>query len=205
MLMMGCFMLWQNHNSVKVQPRVSLVLTLPLLPSQNFSWLGLPWQSLLWKLLSCVLPSSLPTKNHTATKASEGEPASKTFNYNAVIGELLYLSHHTHPVIFFILECAHYSFQPTGCDELVLHFIGHYLKGVMNKVLIMSLKTTAQIDLYLNVDFSSLYVHENSQDPQCDCSHTSYIISVLWLSGLLGIMSPDQHQIIYCGGQVCHS
>jgi hypothetical protein len=116
--------------------------------------------------------------------------ASSTFNYAAVISMLLYLSGHSRPdIAFAVHQCAWYTFQPTQRHELALICIGHYLKGTMDKGLILAPSDDARVDCFPDADFAGLYGHEDSQDPHCACSCTGFVIlafgcSVLWKSRL---------------------
>ena len=61
-------------------------------------------------------------------KDADGNPASGSFNYTAVVGMLLYLSGHSRPdIAFAVHQYARYTFKPTRRHELVLIWIGRYL------------------------------------------------------------------------------
>ena len=82
---------------------------------------------------------STHAKSAPLPKDSEGDPASGAFNYAAVVGMLLYLSGHSRPdIAFAVHQCARYTFRPTRKHELALIRIGRYLKGTMDKGLILS-------------------------------------------------------------------
>ncbi|KAL7483296.1 hypothetical protein ACHAW6_008946 [Cyclotella cf. meneghiniana] len=103
---------------------------------------------------------------------------------------LLYLSGHSCPdIAFAVHQCARYTFHPTRRHELALVRIGRYLKGTMNKGLVMSPSLHPRVDCYPDADFAGLYGHEDSRDPHCARSHTGYVIlafgcPVLWRSRL---------------------
>jgi hypothetical protein len=64
-------------------------------------------------------------------------PASGQINYASVIGMLLYLGH-SHPNIAFAThQCACYTFAPKQLHEDALKLIGRYLKGTLDKGLIL--------------------------------------------------------------------
>jgi hypothetical protein len=123
-------------------------------------------------------------------KDIDGEPASGTFNYPAVFGMMLYLCGHSRPdIAFAVHQCARYTFKPTRRHELALIRIGRYLKGTLDKGLIMQPCHEPRIDCYPDADFAGLYGYEDSQDPHCARSRTGYIIlafncPVLWRSKL---------------------
>jgi len=116
---------------------------------------------------------------------------------------LLYLSGHSRPdIAFAVHQCARYTFHPTRCHELVLIHIGRYLKGTMDKGLIMSPSTQPRVDCYPDADFAGLYGHEDSLDPHCARSRTGYVIlafgcPVLWRSRLQTEMALSTMEVEY--------
>eukprot|EP00804_Cyclotella_cryptica_P021080 CCRYP_019381-RA/>CCRYP_019381-RA protein AED:0.27 eAED:0.27 QI:0/0/0/0.66/0.5/0.33/3/0/652 len=177
---------WETWSPV-VQQKGSSVLMSPviLLPAVSLSLrLGLR-NALLKRWDYAAAPPRL-----SAHPDSEGDLASGAFNYAAVVGMLLYLSGHSHPdIAFAVHQCARYTFRPTQKHELALIRIGRYLKGTMDKGLILSPSDEARIDCFPDADFAGLYGHEDSQDPHCARSRTGFVIlafgcPVLWKSRL---------------------
>ena len=131
---------------------------------------------------------STPAEKAPLPKDADGAPASESFNYVAVVGMLLYLSGHSRPdIAFAVHQCARYTFRPTRRHELALVRIGRYLKGTMDKGLIMSPSDEPRIDCFPDADFAGLYGYEDVQDPHCARSRTGYVIlafgcPVLWSS-----------------------
>jgi hypothetical protein len=131
-----------------------------------------------------------PAETFPLPKDVEGEPAVGNFNYASVVGMLLYLSGHSRPdIAFAVHQCARYTFKPTRRHEQALVRIGRYLKGTMNRGLILSPTDSPDIDCYPDADFAGLYGHEDAQDPHCARSRTGYIIMafgcpILWKSRL---------------------
>ncbi len=111
-------------------------------------------------------------------------------NYASVIGMLLYLTGRSHlDCAFATNQCACYTFALTQKHECALIQIGHYLKGTLDKGLILSPSNTLHIDCYPGADFVGLWKYEDSQDPHYVCSWTGYIITlaqcpILWSSKL---------------------
>jgi hypothetical protein len=133
---------------------------------------------------------STPAEAAPLPKDVDGAPSSGNFNYAAVIGMMLYLSGHSRPdIAFAVHQCARYTFNPTRRHEIALIRIGRYLKGTMNRGLIMTPSEEPKVDCYPDADFAGLYGHENAQDPHCARSRTGYVIlafgcPVLWRSKL---------------------
>jgi hypothetical protein len=125
------------------------------------------------------LNSSLSTKISTPAETSPlpkdalGEPAAGNINYPAVIGMLLYLSGHSRPdIAFAVHQCARYTFKPTRRHKQALVRIGRYLKGTMDKGLIMTPTSHPCVDCYPDADFAGLWGHEDPHDPHCARSRT---------------------------------
>ena len=101
---------------------------------------------------------------------------------------MLYLCSHSRPdIAFAVQQCARYTFKPTRRNELALIRISRYLKGTLDKGLIMKPCNEPRIDCYPDADFDGLNGYEDSQDPHCARSGTSYI----QLSSTLAIQTTD--------------
>ena len=133
---------------------------------------------------------STPAENAPLPKDINGAPCAGNFNYAAVVGMLLYLSGHSRPdIAFAVHQCARYTFNPTRRHELALIRIGRYLKGTMERGMIMTPTVEPRVDCYPDADFAGLYGHEDVQDPHCARSRTGYVIlafgcPILWKSKL---------------------
>jgi hypothetical protein len=145
-----------------------------------------------------------PAETSPLPKDVNGDPPSATFNYAAVVGMLLYLSGHSRPdIAFAVHQCARYTFNPTRRHELALIRIGRYLKGTMDRGLILSPTDSPNIDCYPDADFAGLWGHEDPQDPHCVRSRTGYVIlafgcPVLWRSLLQTCISQSTMESEYC-------
>ena len=88
-------------------------------------------------------PNDTPAVNGTLPKDENGEDCDANFNYACVLCMVLYLQGHTHPDISFTVnQCAHYAFRPKKSHEEAIKRIGRYLKGTMDKGIIMTLQDT---------------------------------------------------------------
>ena len=133
---------------------------------------------------------STPAETSALPKDADGEMASGAINYPSVVGMLLYLSGHSRPdIAFAVHQCARYTFQPRLKHEIALKRIGRYLKGTVDKGIIMSPSDDMGIECYPDADFAGLWSHENPQDPHCARSRTGFVIRVaqcpvIWASKL---------------------
>ena len=125
-------------------------------------------------------------------KDLDGDPAEGAFNYASVIGMMWYLYGHSRPDLgFAVSQCARFSFCPKRSHELALIRIGQYLKGTIDKGLILKPMSTDrfQMDVYVDVDFMGKYGSERRDDPDNVKSRTGYVIllndcPIIWGSKL---------------------
>jgi hypothetical protein len=93
-----------------------------------------------------------------------------------VIGMLLYLGHSCPDIAIATHQCACYTFAPKQSHENALKRIGHYLKGTLDKGLILTPSDDLKIDCYPDTDFAGLWNHNDKNDPHCIRSPTGYVI-----------------------------
>ena len=132
---------------------------------------------------------STPAEKAALPRDKDGEPATGSFNYKSVVGMLHYLNHTRPDCAFAIHQVARYTFEPKKSHEVAVKRIGRYLKGTMDKGLILEPSDDLSIDCYPDADFAGLWGHEHPQDPHCVKSRTGYVITlagcpVLWVSKL---------------------
>ena len=123
----------------------------------------------------------------------DGENAHEIYNYASVAGMMQYLQGHSRPDISFaVSQVSRYTFGPKRSHELAIERIGRYLKGTIDKGLILkpNLKeTTFKIDVYVDAAFASGWGTELGSNPDSVKSRTGYIVevmgcSVIWCSKL---------------------
>jgi len=123
----------------------------------------------------------------------EGERAHELYNFASVAGMLQYLQGHSRPDISFaVSQISRYTFGPKRSHELALERIGRYLKGTIEKGLILKPNLTEsefKIDVYVDAAFASGWGTELGTNPESVKSRTGFIIevmgcSVIWCSKL---------------------
>jgi hypothetical protein len=123
----------------------------------------------------------------------EGEHAHGLYNFASVAGMLQYLQGHSRPDISFaVSQISRYTFGPKRSHELALERIGRYLKGTIEKGLILKpdlTETEFKIDVYVDAAFASGWGTELGINPDSVKSRTGFIIevmgcSVIWCSKL---------------------
>ena len=76
----------------------------------------------------------------------------------------------THPdIALAVHQCASYMLTPTLHHEATLKHIERYLKGTMDKGLILTPTDKLQVDCFPDADFAGLYGYEDVQDSHCAC------------------------------------
>ena len=132
---------------------------------------------------------STPAEQAALPRDPDGDPATEVFNYPSVIGMLHYLNHTRPDCAFAVHQCARYTFEPKKSHEAAVKRIGRYLKGTMDKGLILDPSDDLSLDCYPDADFAGLWGHEHPQDPHCARSRTGFVITlagcpVVWSSKL---------------------
>ena len=132
---------------------------------------------------------STPAEQAALPRDKDGSRASGSINYPSVIGMLHYLGHTRPDCAFAIHQCARYTFEPKALHEAAVKQIERYLKGTMDKGIVLNPRDDYGIDCYPDADFAGLWGHEHPQDPHCARSRTGYVITlagcpILWVSKL---------------------
>ena len=81
---------------------------------------------------------STPAEQSPLPRDVDGEPATGCFNYPSIIGMLHYLNRTWPDCAFAIYQCVRYTFEPKKSHEDAVKQIGRYLKGTMDKGLILN-------------------------------------------------------------------
>jgi len=136
-----------------------------------------------------IKPKRLPSKDYLPID-EHGEPAHETFNYPSVLGQINYLQGHSRPDITMAAsQCARYIHRTKRSHELALIQIGKYLKGTIDKGIILrpSDDDNLQLDVYVDAAFACGWRTELGTNPDSVKSRTGYIIEVancpvIWVS-----------------------
>ena len=121
---------------------------------------------------------------------AQGKPFDEKWEYASVMGMLLYLSSNTRiDIQFAVHQCARFTHVPKASHAEAIKRICRYLKGTLDKGVIMKPGTDPKLDCYADADFAGLWNVESDQDPVCVKSRTGYVIMfascpVTWVSKL---------------------
>lgn len=124
------------------------------------------------------------------TKDEDGEAPDCTFNYSSVVGMLQYLQGHSRPdITYAVSQCARFVHSPKRSHEAALMRLGQYLKGTIEKGLVLRPGGKLTIDCFVDADFAGLWPYEDKSDPTCVKSRTGFVIClsdcpIVWCSKL---------------------
>ena len=129
-----------------------------------------------------------------------------SFNYRRVIGKLLFLEKSTRPDLSYAVhQCARFSHDPKQVHGEAVKRIGRYLKGTMDKGLIMKPDSTKLLDLHVDAAFAGDWDQEiAASDPATAQSRHGYILSscgipLLWASQMQSIIALSTTEAEYIG------
>ena len=119
---------------------------------------------------------------------THGDPFVESWQYNSVIGMLMYLSANTRPdIAYAVHQAARFSHAPRNSHAVAVRRILRYLQKT--KTMGITLKPTSdqRVDCYVDADFAGLFAIENNEDPISVKSRTGYVIlykgsPLLWVS-----------------------
>ena len=154
-----------------------------------------------WVVEALFLDKNSPTSTIVRTPATaylpiddDGEPALGIYNYASVVGMLNYLQGHSWiGTTFAVSQVARYVHSPKRSHELALKRIGKYLKGTLDKSLILKpiplKEQQLSISVFVDPAFACGWGTEQGTNPESMKSRTGYIIeamgcSVVWCSKL---------------------
>ncbi|CAJ1961247.1 unnamed protein product [Cylindrotheca closterium] len=134
-----------------------------------------------------------PTPAHVDPLAidAEGDLPDGLYNYASVVGMLLYLSGHSRPdICFAVSQVARFIHGNRRSHEVAIERIGQYLKGTMDKGLILTPREDFDIDCYVDADFAGLWNVEEHTNPESVRSRAGYAICIcgcpiIWKSQLM--------------------
>jgi hypothetical protein len=125
--------------------------------------------------ISHLPPKRTPAKVGVLSSDPEGDPPNCTFNYASVIGMMGYFQSNSRPdIIFAVSQCARFTNSPRRSHEQALERIGQYLKGTMDKGLLLhptKFSETFTTDVFVDADFAGGWGYERS----CFCQKPNWI------------------------------
>ncbi|KAL7565608.1 hypothetical protein ACA910_018970 [Epithemia clementina (nom. ined.)] len=128
--------------------------------------------------LSDSRPKATPA-TRTYGKCEDSPPLNAEYNYQSVVGMLMYLGNNSRPdLAFAIHQCARFSANPRAPHGEALKQIGRYLQATPTKGLILKPTKRLNLDCYVDADFAGIWGNEDAQDTACVRSRTGFIITL---------------------------
>ena len=138
-----------------------------------------------------VNPKPTPTMSDKPLGTDQNGAAPEgRFQYDSVIGMLMYLAANSRPdIAFAVHQCARFTHCTRQLHEQAVIRICRYLKGTATEGLIFKPTKDIRVDCYVDADFAGLWGAEDPQDPVCVKSWTGYVVTIancplLWVSKL---------------------
>ena len=209
----------ERHMTLEAEDEVAGFLGVHISRNSTTGEVTLTQEGLTRRIITALGCDDLPAVSTPADdvlgKDEDGEPATCTFNYASVIGMLWYLYGHSRPDIgFAVSQAARFSFNTKRSHELALIRLGQYLKGTVDKGMILKPMSTNsfKMDAYVDSDFMGLYGKEKRTDPTNVKSRTGFVICIndcpiIWSSKLqesvaLSTMMAEYYALSTCMREV---
>lgn len=148
-------------------------------------------------------PKHTPASAIPLVKDEDGEMPDCTFNYSSVVGMLQYLQGHSRPdITYAVSQCARFVHSPKRIHEEALMRIGQYLKGTVDKGLILRPSGKLTVDCFVDADFAGMWPYEDKNDPTCVKSRTGFVIClsdcpIVWSSKLQQMIATSTMEAEY--------
>lgn len=117
-----------------------------------------------------------------------GEPFSESWQYDSIIGMLMYLANNTRPdIAYAVHQAARFTHHPRHSHAAGIKRIIRYLKKTKTQGLILCPQANHRVDCYVDSDFAGLFSVEDKHTPVSVKSRTGYVITyrgapLLWVS-----------------------
>jgi hypothetical protein len=185
----------QEQMDLEVEDDVAGFLGVDVQRNADNTTVTMTQKGLIERIVKALGCESLPIKKTPAEHDAlgtdkEGEPPQEAFNYASVIGMLQYLHAHTRPdLTFAVSQCARFIHNTKRSHEIALLRIGQYLRGTMNKGLVLRPNTELGIDCFVDADFAGTWGSEDVHEPISVKSRTGYVLClsgcpIVWVSKL---------------------
>jgi hypothetical protein len=118
----------------------------------------------------------------------DGPPFKEDWQYDAVIGMLMYLAGNTRPdIAYAVHQAARFTHGTRNSHAAGIKRILRYLQKTRTEGLWLRPQDHLQVDCYVDADFGGLFSVEDKQDPISVKSRTGYVIlyrgaPLLWVS-----------------------
>ena len=119
-----------------------------------------------------------PLTNTPSENDFDGDLFTETWQYNSIIGMLMYLTANTRPdIAYAIHQAARLSHAPRHSHAIAVRRFLRYLQKTKTMGLLLKPTNTQRVDCYhVDADFAGLFAVENNQDPISVKSRPGYVV-----------------------------
>ena len=111
-------------------------------------------------------PRSTPAERKCLVKDKKGADRQETWNYRSVICMMLYLSPNSRPdIMFAVNQVARFSINPKHVHEIAVKRIARYLRGTINRGMIIKPEREMRLDMHVDADFAGMLNYLDAEDP----------------------------------------
>jgi hypothetical protein len=118
----------------------------------------------------------------------DGPAFNESWQYDSVIGMLMYLANNTRPdIAYAVHQAARFTHHPRQSHAVGVKKIAQYFKQIKFEGMFISPQDSLRVDCYVDADFAGLFTVTDKKDPVCVKSRTVYVIllkgaPLLWAS-----------------------
>ncbi len=122
-------------------------------------------------------PQATPAKKECLGKDPDGEPFEEEWTLPQVNGMLLYLSCNTRPdLAYSVSQTSRFNHCPKKSHAVAIKKIVRYLKGTADKGIVVKVRKSLDIQVFVDSDFAGLYKQDPDAEPSSAKSRMGYII-----------------------------
>ena len=163
--------------------------------SNKEGYIELKQEGLIKRILSATNleecnPAWTPAEKTPLGKCEDDGPCSEVWNYASVLGMMMYLATNSRPdIAYAVNQCARFTNAPKRKHEVAIKRIARYLKGTLDRGMVIKPKKDLRLDLYADADFAGLWNVEKHDDPVSVKSRTGWLLTlgdipITWASKL---------------------
>jgi Reverse transcriptase (RNA-dependent DNA polymerase) len=149
-------------------------------------------------------PNRTPAREQGLGDDPDGAPMAESWSYPSIVGMMIYLSTNTRPdIAFAVSQVARFNRQPKQSHATALKMIIRYLKGTVDKGIIMHPSKALSLAMYVDADFAGLYGVESPRSPISARSRTGFVLfladcPLYWKSFLQSKTAHSTLEAEYC-------
>jgi hypothetical protein len=106
----------------------------------------------------------------------DGTAFNESWQYDSVIGMMMYLANNTHPdIVYAVHQAARFTHHPCQSHAVGVKKIAQYLEQTKSEGTFISPQDSLRVDCYVDANFAGLFTVADKQDPVRVKSRTGYV------------------------------